>query len=82
MNKIVMNMMTPSEYLNVRNFKVDDLVCVFSKGRPVICSVIAKKTKNDQAGFQLKILDLDIVKVLGQDTIWVPIEMVEPVGEA
>ena len=75
-------MMTPSESINVRNYKPDDIVCVFSKGRPVICSVIAKKNKNDQTGFQLKILDLDIIKVLGQDTIWVPIEMIDPVGEA
>ena len=75
-------MMTPSEFINVANYKQDDIVCVFSKGRPVICSVIAKKAKNEQAGFQLKILDLDIVKVLGQDTMWVPIEMIEPVGEA
>lgn len=77
-----MNMITPSEFVNIRNYKPDDIVCVFSKGRPVICSVMQKKIKNDQTGFQLKILDLDIIKVLGHDTIWVPIEMVEPVGEA
>lgn len=75
-------MMTPSETINIRYYQPDDIVCVFSKGRPVICSVIAKKNKNEQAGFQLKILDIDIVSVLGQDTIWVPTEMVEPVGEA
>lgn len=75
-------MMTPSETINIRYYQPDDIVCVFSKGRPVICSVIAKKNKNEQAGFQLKILDVDIVSVLGQDTIWVPTEMVEPVGEA
>lgn len=75
-------MLTPSETINIRYFQPDDIVCVFSKGRPVICSVIAKKSKNEQAGFHLKILDLDIIKVLGQDTLWVPIEMVEPVGEA
>jgi hypothetical protein len=75
-------MLTPAELANIKNFKPNDIVCVFSKGRPVICSVVSKQNKNNTDGFQLKVLDIDVIEVLGQDTLWVPTKMIDSVGEA
>jgi len=75
-------MITEQDFLNIKNFQPDEKVCVFSKGYPVICSVIQKKQKNNVVGYKLKILDLKMIELLGVDELWLPLESIECVAEA
>jgi len=74
--------MTPSEFLDIKNFKPKERVFVVSKGYPVLCEVIEKKTKGKDDGYSVKILDDGVIKELGADHLWLPCHLLDKITEA
>jgi|DEB19_MinimDraft_3_1074340.scaffolds.fasta_scaffold21328_2 hypothetical protein len=77
-----MQMLSGKDFINIKQFKPDDKVCIISKGYPVVCRVIEKKQKNETEGYYLEILDEDVITELGADKLWMPSKLIEQLVEA